>query len=254
MELDLTALDTALLIAAGLFAGFVNTVAGGGSLITIPALAFVGLPWEVANASNRVAVLCQSGAAAQTFRAHGALAFRPALRLMAPALLGATAGAALASVADPATLEPLIIALLFGMAILLVLRPSVITPPAGREALTLRERPSAWLWLGAAGFYGGFIQAGVGYILLVVLGGVLRYDLVAGNAVKVVIVGAFTTLALGIFIAADLVAWGPALVVAGSSTVSSVAAVRFTVRARPVVLRWIVVVTLVATTLGVLLR
>ena len=181
-------MDTAtvlLLVGGGLVAGFINTVAGGGSVITLPILIeFAGLPATVANGTNRIAILLQTLAGSAGFRKGKALSVRRVLPLAPPLLLGAVAGAVAASATPAPALRRV-----FAFVIVLV-AASVVVKPArwlkGTEA-RLREPWRSLAFLGI-GVYGGYVQAGVGFLLLsgLVLGGGM--DLVRGNAAKVFLV------------------------------------------------------------------
>ena len=83
----------ALLVGGGLVAGVVNTLAGGGSLLTVPLLVMLGLPGTLANGTNRVGVLVQNLTSAWQFRAEGVSGFRDALPVLGPVLLGSVVGA-----------------------------------------------------------------------------------------------------------------------------------------------------------------
>ena len=180
------------LFPVGVVAGIVNTLAGGGSFITLSAMIWLGMPAQVANATNRVGVLAQSGAAAWSFERQG---IRPGTPLVPQALAvcgGALAGAGLSAVLDPATFERVLALAMLGMLGLTLMRPKSWTEPGD---------PVPWRWpaLVLAGAYGGFLQAGVGVLLmpaLVLLGGL---DLVHANARKVVLVAWLTMPALVLF-------------------------------------------------------
>lgn len=236
----MTALEVVGIAAAGLTAGFVNTLAGGGSLITLPALMWAGLPADIANGTNRVGILLQSATAALTFDGASKLDRRALPWLLLPALVGSALGAGLATLLDAATLEPIILVCMVVFALLLAVRPAILAPPEGADPVDVRSRPAAFATVLAAGFYAGFLQAGVGFVLLAVLGGVLRYDLVRANAIKVVLVLALTVVALGIFIADDLVRWAPGLVLAVSGALGGFLAARFALTKGAKVLRWVV--------------
>lgn len=206
----------ALLLAVGIVAGVINTLAGGGSLLTLPALIFVGLPAGVANGTNRVAILIQSATASASFRRGGALRLRSATLLLLPSLLGAAAGAAVA-VRVPDLLMERIIA----VSLLVFLVPVLVKPNVwlhGRAA-ALSARPPAWMYpaLFAVGVYGGFLQAGVGFLILavLVLGGGL--DLVRANGVKVYLVAGYTLVALAIFLASGQIEWRSGLALAAGN-------------------------------------
>ena len=110
--------ESALLVIGGLVAGVVNTLAGGGSLLTVPLLVLVGLPGTLANATNRIGILIQSLVSAWRFRAEGVSAFRASAPVLGPVALGSVAGAFGISRVDDASFERL-----FGGVMLLLLIP-----------------------------------------------------------------------------------------------------------------------------------
>lgn len=216
-----SALEWAIIMGAGLFGGFINTVAGGGSLLTLPALMLAGLPPTVANGTNRVGILWQSGSAAWRFDRAGALPRALALRLVLPTAAGATIGALFASVLPDAVLEPVILIVLGTVALLFALRPDWVAPTPGEHAPPSRPGRGAVLGLFVAGLYGGFLQAGVGFVLLTLLAGGLRLDLSRANALKVALVVPYTLIALGIFAAAGQVDWLIGLVLGLASVIGA---------------------------------
>ena len=227
-----------LLVTTGFLAGIINTLAGGGSNLTIPALMVMGLTADVANATNRVGVLMQSLGGVHGFRRHGRLDTSDMLPVLVPNLLGGAIGAAAAAALPALYLKPVLLGTMIGMSLLILLRPSVVAPPAGTQALRVRERPLAWLALFAAGVYGGFVQAGVGFVLIAALAGSLRYDLVRSNALKMLCTGAFTLVALAIFVARGLVLWLPGLVLGVSTMFGAALAVRLALRLSQRALKW----------------
>ena len=236
--------EWAIISFAGVIAGFVNTVAGGGSLLTLPALMLAGLPPSVANGTNRIGILMQSGAATLRFHKAGALETGPTARLLAPTMIGAGAGAYAASVLSDEALEPLILGVLVVIALLFALKPSWVAP-APEEARSSPERsPWAWPALLLTGFYGGFLQAGVGFLLLSVLAGLLRLDLTRANAIKVALVVPYTLLALSIFVWADQVAWGVGLLLGLTSILGARLGVRVALE-RAGWLRWLVLAAVI---------
>jgi uncharacterized protein len=254
-DLDMaTMLVGAALVAVGVVAGFINTIAGGGSLLTIPALLLAGLPADLANATNRVSVVAQSLAGAQGFDQAGKLDRRAAGWLILPTMLGADGGAGVATTISAETLEPILLAVLVAVAVLMVWRPSMLSPPKDQTPLSLSQRPLAWLALFAVGFYGGFVQAGVGILLLAVLGGALRYDLVRANALKLLAVLLFTAVSLAIFIVDGKVVWLPAVVLAVGTVIGARLGVRFAIETRAETLRKAVLALVVLACAATVLR
>ena len=190
-------LQVVALLAVGALAGFVNVVAGGGSLLTMPLLIFLGLPETVANGTSRLAILTQSVTAVTTFHRAGRIDRALLARFVPPALLGAGLGAYGATQLADASFRDILGWVMLGCAAFVVLNPQL--GAAQRDAPRLSP---AWVWptLLAIGFYGGAVQAGVGYLVLAGLVLLLRVDLVQANILKVVLVGVYTPLALAIFV------------------------------------------------------
>lgn len=240
----------ALMTLAGLVAGFVNTLAGGGSLLTVPALMALGLPADIANASNRVAVLAQAATGTQRFHREGKLDTGAIRDVAAPTLLGAVLGALAASYFPLRLLKPVLLLTMGGMAVVMVVRPTTIAPE-GATPKRAKGHPRALLGLFAAGLYGGFVQAGVGFVLLMVLAGTLHYDLVRANALKMLCVVGFGAASLAVFIARDQVAWAPAIVLAVATSLGSVLGVRYAIKTDPKLLKRVVAALVVLACLGV---
>jgi len=169
-----------LIFLSGILAGFLNTVAGGGSLLVLPLLVFSGLDMGVANATNRVAILLQSVTASRSFIRGGALETREMLPVALVASLGSLAGTLVAIKLDENALRGVIGLVILLMAFLLVFRPTMWEE---RRAIRLPH----WLMVVIfflIGIYGGFVQAGVGFFLIWALAGLGGRDLVQANAAK----------------------------------------------------------------------
>ncbi len=214
---------------AGFLAGFVNTLAGSGSLVSLPMLIFVGLPANVANGTNRVAILLQNVVGVRGFHAQGLMQWRHAIWLAVPASLGAILGANIAVELPEETMRRVIGAIMVLMLFVLLVNPKRWIQ--GKEG-DVRERPSSlelFIFF-LIGIYGGFIQAGVGIFLLagLVLGA--GFDLIQANAIKVLIVLFFTVPALIVFFINGQVNWGWGLLLAAGNMSGAWAATRFSTR------------------------
>lgn len=242
-----------LLCLAGFVAGAINTVAGGGSNLTLPVLMMLGLPAEIANGTNRVGVALQCVVGLSGFDRHRALD-RPAIApILIPTVLGGILGALVAALLPGLYLKPMLLGTILAMSAVILVKPSTIAPPAGSPVRAPSESRRAWLALFGAGIYGGFVQAGVGFILLAALAGGLRYDLLRANALKTVCALAFTLVALAIFIAFDQVWWTPGLVLAAGSMLGAHLAVKVAVKVPQTYLKWFLfLMTLVACVGGLL--
>lgn len=252
MDIDLPSI--ALLCITGFFAGAINTVAGGGSNLTLPVLMMLGLPADIANGSNRVAVMLQCVVGLRGYDKNNALD-RPALILiLKPTLSGGILGALTAALLPNLYLKPLLLGSILCMSVVILVRPSIIAHSPDTVALTPKESRMGWWGLFAAGVYGGFVQAGVGFILIAALAGGLRYDLLRANALKTLCALAFTSVALVVFIIFGKVAWVPGLILAVGSMTGAHLAVKFAVRASPNAIKWFLfLMTLFAVAGGLLL-
>jgi uncharacterized membrane protein YfcA len=205
----------------------INVLAGGGSFLTLPLLLFLGYPATEANATNRVGVLAQNLVAVVAFHRHKALDRAWALRALLPTLAGASGGAWLAlHVADRDFRR------LLSFFMLAFTLWTLVDPMARLRGK--RPRDPLPPWLIAAGFflvglYGGFIQAGVGF-LAIALTTLAGLDLVRGSAVKVLAILFQTLAALVIFAAGGKVLWVPGLALAFGSCAGSLLGVRLAVR------------------------
>ena len=243
----------AALCVAGIAAGFVNVTAGGGSLLTLPVLMLLGLPADVANGTNRLSIVSQGISGVVGFHRGQALDRRSVIRVLAPTALGSLAGALLAAHVPVRALEVVLLGTMVATAALIALAPGLFAAPRDSEPRWDR-RFAGFLGLLAAGLYGGFVQAGVGFVLLGVLGGVLRYDVVRANALKMVSTLVFGAVALAVFTAAGQIDWLLAGLLAAYTAAGSQLGVRFALRAPPGVVRWIIFVAVLATCTAAWLR
>lgn len=200
-------LHIALLVGAGLVAGVINTLAGGGSLLSVPLLVFLGLPGDVANGTNRVGVLAQNATAMRGFAVAGIPGLHSALPVLAPVLIGSVVGAWAIAQLDAEGFERV-----FGVVMIFLLVPTLRgglarpAPADARPPWPIALRIAVFF---AIGLYGGAIQAGVGLVVLVALQRA-GFDLVRANSIKVVIIFALTAVAVPVFLALGQIAWGPA--------------------------------------------
>ncbi len=244
--MDISFAQAVILSVLGLIAGVINTLAGGGSNLTVPALMVLGMPPDIANATNRVGVILQAVVGATGFRKHKKLPTRDFKAIIVPLLIGSFIGGLVASYAPQALLKYLLLGAMLAVATIILIRPNIIAPPPGTVAHKMSERPQAWWWLLAAGFYGGFVQAGVGFILITTFAGVLRYDLVSSNALKVLATIFFTAIALGIFMLNDQVRWLPGLILAIGTMIGAHIGVKMALKISQQSLKWFLFVMTLA--------
>jgi uncharacterized membrane protein YfcA len=213
-----------LLALIGVAVGFLNVMAGGGSLISMPILIFLGLEPAMANGTNRVAILIQNITAVGSFRARGFSDAGLSFGLAMCTIPGAAAGAFAAVAVDPVLFKRILGAVLV-VAVLIILRGHASPPRsngAGRPAV-------AHIAMVGVGFYGGFMQAGVGFLIMPVLYQLLRLDLVRVNMHKVFIIGCYTVPALLVFAAEGMVWWLGGLALAVGNATGAVIATRITI-------------------------
>lgn len=231
-------------VLAGFAAGFINTLAGSGSLITLAILIFMGIPANVANGTNRIGVLVQSLVSADTFRRQDMLDIRGGLMLSVPAIVGSLIGAQIAVNLDETLMRRTIGALMVIMLVVILVRPRRWLQG---ELSTLDGWPN-WIQMGVLfiiGLYGGFIQAGVGIFLLAGLVLSIGYDLVRANAVKVLIVVCFTIAALIVFVLNGQVLWGIGILLAVGNAFGGWLAARMAVDRGAVFVRWLLIAVIV---------
>jgi uncharacterized membrane protein YfcA len=191
--------DLIILVGAGLFAGFVNTMAGGGSLLTLPLLIFLGLPTATANGTNRIAILVSTSSATLGFQSKNINSFPFSIYLGITAFLGALIGARIAVEIDGFLFNKILAIIMIAVVLLMVFKPNYKSqlPQPKTSGKTLIWSMVAFFFIG---IYGGFINAGIGFIIMLFLNYVNKLDLVRVNATKVALVLIYTIGALGTFI------------------------------------------------------
>lgn len=267
---DAGAIDLAFLALVGVLAGWINSVAGAGSLLLLPALIFTGLPADSANATNRIAVLATTLAALAGYRRAGFSIGRSELVLTVAAAMGGGVGSFLATLLEADAIQ---IATVVAMAFMLALsllpvrrepercrtsdeqplerREEEFDERSGFERCAVRDEvpgangpeessqprsrlPAPRLGMIVAfvliGVYGGFLQAGLGILVLLYLSLVHRVGLVASNVVKSSVTLALNVVALAVFGALgeriDVIRGG---VLAGASAIGGLLGARTTV-------------------------
>ena len=198
--------DILLLIASGLGAGFINAVSGGGAMLTVPALIFIGFPPGIANGTNRVAVVVQNVAALATYQRLGVSDHRLGFALALPATLGSFFGAFASVRLDDAQFQTIL-----GFVLLLLIGPILAEPRLNEKAEEWRRSGQSgwvsWVIFFLIGVYGGLLQIGVGIFVLLTISVLKGLDLVLANSVKIDVVLCLTTLALVLFIVDGKVDW-----------------------------------------------
>ncbi len=201
------------LAAAGLVAGWMNVMAGGGSMLSVPMLLFLGLSGPVANGSNRIAILAQNTVAAFTFFKRGYSDFKLSLSLAAMAIPGAIIGARIGAELDGVWFNR-VLAITMLVVLISMFLPAKKKIDDAAVSSQPKNRTSGHILMIFAGLWGGFIQIGVGFILMPILHKVLGLDLVRVNMHKVFIVLCYTIFALLVFSHYSGVDWRAGLTLA----------------------------------------
>lgn len=219
----------ALLIGVGFVVGFINTVAGGGSLLSLPVLIFLGLPPSVANGTNRVAIVIQTASAVAGFKSKGVSTFPFNVYLGISALLGAVIGARIAVDVDGTLFNRILAIIMITVILIIIFKPKT-------NLKHMEERLTGkYLWVGMIAFfffgiYGGFINAGLGFIIILFLHYFNHMTLVRANATKVAVVFTYMLSALLVFALNDKVNWKVGLVLAVGNALGAWISSRVSVR------------------------
>lgn len=239
------------IIGVGFIAGFINTLAGSGSLLTLPFLMFLGLPANVANGTNRIAILLQNIVGVSSFKKQNVLDFKHGLWLGIPAVVGSFIGAQIAINLNEEIMRNTIGGLLVFMLFIIVYKPDKwIKGKAGE--VSAKPGVLQLIIFFFIGMYGGFIQAGVGFFLLagLVLGAGL--DLIRANALKVFIILLYTPIALVIFMINKQVDYKLGLILAVGNMLGAFVGAKATVSWGPKFVRYILIIAVSVSALKLL--
>ena len=232
----------AALFVVGFIAAVINVIAAGGSFLTLPLLLFLGLPATIANGTNRVGVLSQNISAVLGFHRHQVLPVKWALGVSVPALLGASIGVWAALNVPEIAFRRILSVVMLVMTLGTLLHKSM-----KGDARSEPQHSSHWtmvIGFFVMGVYGGFLQAGVGFLALA-LTSLAGLDLVRGNAVKVFTVMLLTILSLAVFAGAGQVNWPAGLALGLGNILGGVVGVRVAVLKGHKWLEHVVTVTIV---------
>lgn len=226
--MEFTLWQAGLLVAVGILAGFLNVMAGGGSLLTVPIMVFMGLPGPVANGTNRIAILAQNITAIVTFARRGFSEFRLSLSLAVCAIPGAVAGALIGVRLEGVWFNRALALIMVGVMLVMHFDRGA-KERAQNYQPTSRQLLYGHLLMVGVGFWGGFIQIGVGFIIMPVLNRVMGLDLVRTNMHKVFIVAAYTVVALVIFASQIELLWMVGIALAIGNSIGGYLGAHFTV-------------------------
>lgn len=200
-------LEYSIYILVGIFSGFLNTVAGGGSLISMPLLIFMGLPGTVANGTNRVAILVQNFSAVGGFHSKGIkLPFPYTYYLSGVSLVGGLIGAYLATDISDLVFNRILAVVMVVAGFSIVFNRSS-KKNSGEEKMSGTRQIVGTILFFFLGIYGGFLQAGIGFLVIALLSHVNNFSLIKINYIKVFAAILYTGAAVVIFAWQEKVVW-----------------------------------------------
>lgn len=213
----MTLTSAALLLAAGVAAGALNAVVGGGGLLTFPVLLALGLPPVTANVTNTVGVLAGSLTSAWTYRPE-LTGQRAALRVpMFVIAVCSAIGAALLLSLPASTFVAVVPVLLVVACALILLQGAISRAMVAWEATARHRRVILLFGLAVAGVYGGYFGVAVGVLLMALLSLFLSESLQTAGAAKNVLAAVTNGVAAVIFLFAGSINWVPALVLSAGT-------------------------------------
>lgn len=234
-----------LMIGVGFIAAFLNTVGGGGSLFSVPILTFLGVPITVANATSRVAILAQNFSAVGGFASKKVeLPVRYSLLLGLVSLIGGFIGSRLASEINDHIFTRIFVVVMVFSVILVVFDP--FKSKHTNERMMPHHQALGALLFFFIGIYGGFVQAGVGFLVIGVLSSINNFNLVKINFIKVFVAIVYTGVSVIVFALEGKILWTTGLVLAIGHAMGGWYASRWSVTAGEVWIKRIMVVSVLA--------
>jgi len=237
-------LDSVYLIFIGFIAGILNTLAGGGSLLTLPLLIFLGLPPNIANGTNRVAIFIQNIFGTAGYRSKGCNSYPYNIYFGISALIGAVIGAKLAVDIKGEVFNKILAVVMLIVVFFLIFKPKNIKNLT--ERLTTKYVGISIVIFFFIGVYGGFIQAGTGFFILLTLTNVNKFSLLKSNATKTVVVLIYTISALATFAYYDKINWGYGLTLAVGGATGAWFASRWSVKKGDTLIQLFLILTVTA--------
>ncbi len=235
-------MDLIFLVFIGFIAGVINTIAGGGSLLTLPMLIFMGLPPAIANGTNRIAILIQNFFSTAGFKSKGIQTFPFSIWMGISALFGAIVGAYLGAIYFKGEIFNKILAIVMILVVIyMIFKPKQLLQIDSERV----EGKYFWLLIVAfffIGIYGGFIQAGTGIFIILALNSIGRISLVKSNAIKAIVVILYTISSLVIYAYNDKINYSMGLTLAIGNSTGAWFASRYSVNKGDALVRWFLII------------
>ena len=239
-------IELLILFFVGCVGGFLNVMAGGGSLLTVPIMIFMGIPGPVANGTNRIAIIAQNIAAVSAFAKQGFANFKLSLSLAIAAIPGAVTGAWVAANLPEQDFNTMLAVIMGIVMIVMSIKPTKKSTQSNREHIPSKNQLIAGhVLMVGAGFWGGFIQIGVGFIMMPILHRVMGLDLVTTNSHKVFIALVYTTVALLVFATQLQLYWMHGIVLGIGMAAGGIYGARFQINKGEKSIKWVLNLVLV---------
>ncbi len=211
-----------LLVVSGILVGFVNTLAGGGAIMSMTVFMALGLPINIANGTNRIAVVLQNLTSSAVFIRKRMLDIRSGLKLSIPTIIGNIAGSLVATHINVTVFKWCMSIVLFA-----ILGYMIFARTHYHGGHKLEIKPWYYLWFLLIGFYGGYVYIGLGYLILAITLTSMRLDIITANVIKGFVIFIATPFSLIIFMINDQVAYGYGLLHALGNVIGTVLATHY---------------------------
>jgi uncharacterized membrane protein YfcA len=239
--MELTWISIIILICSGVIVGFINTLAGGGTVISMSVFMFLGLPPLTANGTNRIAIVFQNFTAVAYFQRNKFIDWRRILHFSIPIVLGSLTGAFIAGFISNQWFLYVFAAAVILFGISMLLNPNRYIHER-TDLMNRKITPWQYLILFLTGIYGGFVHVGIGYVLLAVLVLMNGYDLLKANALKCVLILCYVPFSLFIYAMHGNACWSFGLVHAIGNMIGAALAARIAVKRGAAFIRYIVLI------------
>jgi len=242
--MELTWVSIIILICSGLLVGFINTLAGGGTVISLSVFMFFGLPPLVANGTNRIAIIFQNATAAAYFQKNKLIDWHKIFHFAVPVVLGSLTGAAIAGLISNKLFLYIFAAVVILFGITMIFNPDRFIY---ERTDLVKRKVSVWQYLiyFLIGIYGGFVHVGIGYLFLAILVLGNGYDLLKANVIKCVLILFYVPFSLLIYSMQDNVCWSFGLIHAIGNIIGAWLAARLAIKKGAPFIRYIVMVLIV---------
>ena len=237
MELSFTVI--AILLASGLVVGFINTLAGGGSAISLTVFMALGLPVHIANGTNRIAIIMQNLSATATFTRKRLIDWNTGLRLGVPAIVGSVVGAQIAATMDDRIFQICLAVVMVSVLVFMIFGDRLLKK-SGNEVHKIK--PLHYFVFFLVGVYSGYIFVGTGYLVLLTTMGLLHLNIVKSNVLKNFVILLAVPFSLAVFIINGDVNWVYGLIHGAGNMVGAFLASHYAIGWGTKFLRWFVVV------------